>query len=96
MVILLERDSRVGMHRHPADKTEIYVILEGQLRVTYVDSGGLEKSRLFAPWGNQENLPTVSIHRDGIWHEPVAVSETVLYLEIYSGPFSKDYDVEYR
>lgn len=96
MLILLERDSRVGMHRHPANKTEIYVILEGQLRVDYVDKGEQRKSRFLAPWGNLENLPTVSIHRDGIWHEPVAVSETVLYLEIYSGPFNKDYDVEYK
>jgi len=96
MLILLERNSLVGMHRHPANKTEIYVILEGQMRVDYVDNGGRRESRLFAPWGNLENLPTVSIHRDGIWHEPVAVSETVLYLEIYSGPFNKDCDVEYR
>ena len=96
MLILLEWNSQVGMHRHPADKTEIYVILEGQMRVDYVENGGRRESRLFAPWGNLENLPTVSIHRDGIWHEPVAVSETVLYLEIYSGPFNKDNDVEYR
>ncbi len=96
MLILLEKDSVVGMHRHPEEKTEIYMVLEGQLRVDYVTGGGETGSRLLAPWGNDKNLASISIHRDGIWHEPSAVSEYVMYLEIYSGPFDKERDVEYR
>lgn len=96
MLILLERGSVVGMHRHPQQKSEIYMVLEGQLLVEYTTDGGETRSRLLGPWGNEEQLPSISIHRDGIWHEPSAVTDYVLYLEIYSGPFNKELDVEYR
>ena len=96
MLILLEKGSVVGMHRHPEHKSEIYVVLEGQLLVEYTTDGGETRSRLLGPWGNDEQLPSISIHRDGIWHEPSAVTDYVLYLEIYSGPFNKELDVQYR
>ena len=96
MLIYLERDSKVGMHKHPPEKSEIYIVLEGTLEVSYRNSGGEEEQRrTLAPWGNQLDLPTVSLHRDSIWHEPRSISEYVLYLEIYSGPFSKELDVSY-
>jgi hypothetical protein len=72
------------------------VVLEGQLLVKYTTDEGEKRSRLLGPWGNEEQLPSISIHRDGIWHEPSAVTDYVLYLEIYSGPFNKELDVEYR
>lgn len=96
MLIYLERGSDVGVHRHPLDKSEIYIVLEGTLEVSFRERNDSENlRRMLAPWGNESGLPTVSLHRDSLWHEPRAVSDYVLYLEVYSGPFSKDLDVEY-
>ena len=96
MIIYLERGSVVGRHRHPTEKTELYLVLEGRLSVEYLENGGVEtQSRVLAPWGNPEGLPSISVHRDSVWHEPKALSEYVLYLEVYSGPFEKTQDVEY-
>ena len=30
-----------------------------------------------------------------IWHQPVPISEWVIYHEVYTGPFIKEEDVEY-
>lgn len=97
MLIYLRKDSEIGQHRHPTEKAEIYVVLEGELEVRYqVTTDTPEQVRVLGAWGNTRGLPSISVHRDGVWHEPRAVSEDCLYLEIYSGPFSKDADVEYR
>lgn len=86
----------MGRHRHPTGKTELYVVLEGLLSVEYLENVDVEtQSRMLAPWGNLEGLPSISVHRDSVWHEPKALSEYVLYLEVYSGPFEKSQDVEY-
>lgn len=96
MLIYLQNGSKVGLHRHPVEKTEIYIVLEGLLEVEYRIKSDPGYSRILAPWGNKEGLDSISIHRDGIWHEPKAVTKYTLYLEIYSGPFDKKTDVEYK
>lgn len=95
MIIHLLKGSRVGMHRHPKAKSETYVVLSGKLEVRYSLPDGSEVSCKLAPWGNSETLPTIATHRDAIWHEPSAISEECVYLEIYTGPFDKKLDVEY-
>lgn len=95
MVVNLARGSVVGMHRHPREKVELYLVLSGKLEVSYISTSGAENRIVYGPWGNEDRLPSLSIHRDGIWHEPRAVSQSCTYLEVYSGPFDKLRDVEY-
>ena len=96
MLIYLQNGSKVGLHRHPVGKTEIYIVLEGILEVEYLVEGEHSNIRTLAPWGNKEGFKSISIHRDGVWHEPKAATNYTLYLEIYSGPFDKEIDVEYK
>jgi len=96
MLIFLERESVVEMHRHPSNKAEIYVVLEGQLEVSFRESEtGPEQIIILGPWGNKLGQPSLSLHRDSVWHQPKSLTPYALYLELYSGPFSKDLDVEY-
>jgi glucose-6-phosphate isomerase len=96
MLIYLEKKSVVGMHRHPAHKAEIYVVLQGRLEVRFKETGsGSEQVTVLAPWGNEAGESTISLHRDSIWHEPKSLTPYTLYLEVYSGPFDKENDVEY-
>jgi cupin fold WbuC family metalloprotein len=96
MIIYLERGSEIGLHRHPDNKSELYLVLEGELSVEYMEEGdNNRKVRVLAPWGNTKGYPSLSVHRDSVWHEPKSISDYTLYLEIYSGPFEKSGDVEY-
>jgi len=96
MIIYLERGSEIGLHRHPDSKTELYLVLEGELSVEYMEEcDSTRKVKILAPWGNLKGYPSLSVHRDSVWHEPKSISDYVLYLEIYSGPFEKSGDVEY-
>jgi glucose-6-phosphate isomerase len=95
MLILLRKGSEIGLHRHPLYKAEAYVVLEGLLGVTYQEDSGRSRIERFAPWGNTLGLPSVSLHRNGVWHEPFSISDEVVYLEFYNGPFVKEEDVEY-
>ena len=96
MIIYLERGSEIGLHRHPDSKAELYLVLEGELSVNYIEEGDNNpKERILAPWGNLKGHPSLSVHRDSVWHEPKSISDYVVYLEVYSGPFEKSNDVEY-
>lgn len=96
MIIYLERGSKIGLHKHPDSKAELYLVLEGELSVEYMEEGdNSPRERVLAPWGNSKGYPSLSVHRDSVWHEPKSISDFVLYLEVYSGPFEKSDDVEY-
>jgi len=97
MVIVLFHDSTVGLHRHPATKSETYVCLMGELEVEYEITEGETATVHLTPITSSSptELQIVS-HSGGAWHAPRSISEYCVYLEIYDGPFNKDNDVEYR
>jgi cupin fold WbuC family metalloprotein len=90
MVICLHKLSYVRPHRHPHHKSESYLVLEGEMSVAlYNELGPLE--RLIEL--NKENF----LYRmtGGWYHQPIPRSEWVIYKEVYTGPFRKDFDVVY-
>lgn len=91
MVICLHKDSYIQPHRHPAFKDEIYHVIEGALHVAfYGPTGMLTSTAMLDP----VDRPIMRI-KGSVYHEPRAVSDWVLYHEIYIGPFNKYLDVEY-
>lgn len=95
MLIVLHRDSRVDMHRHPKHKSESYHLIEGVMRVSYWDSESGKFSYFDYDSSNTEGRPLFGRHSNGIWHMPQSVTEWSVYLETYDGPFVKEKDVEY-
>ncbi len=90
MVIALHRTSYIRPHRHPVDKPESYHLIEGELEV-----------RLFRQMGVPEPSVILTAERPfcrmqgGTMHQPVALTEWVVYHEVYPGPFDKARDVIY-
>lgn len=82
MVICLHCDSYVRMHRHP--KFEAYHVMDGELLVSSSDGACTRRA----------DDPILSLPA-GVWHEPSALTEFVIYREFYCGPFDKARDVEY-
>ena len=95
MIIVLHHTSIVEMHRHPTEKFESYLILEGALKVEYEDLHGSSWNSVFS---RDTGLETsiYGRHGQGLWHKPIPLTEWVVYLETYDGPFNKELDVEYR
>lgn len=92
MVIALFRDSVIEPHRHPLHKPESYHLVEGQMNVNIFDEQG-HCIRQIEMRGDG-----IRMYRIGgnVWHQPVAVSEYVVYHEVYTGPFDKLVDVQYN
>ncbi len=94
MLIALFHDSKVGMHRHPTDKSETYIPLIGELEVDYLEADQIRTIKTNSI-NSFENLSKIVTHSFGVWHQPKSISEYCVYLEIYDGPFFKPKDVEY-
>lgn len=92
MIIAAHITTEIKPHRHPINKPESYYIIEGELRVNlfndlkeiikYIDLSAKKYPKMYRIQGN-------------IWHQPVPISEWVIYHEVYTGPFVKEIDVEY-
>lgn len=91
MVICLHKDSYIQPHRHPAFKDEVYHVMEGTLHVSFYGTTGMLTS---AAMLDPVDRPIMRIP-GMVYHEPHAVTEWVIYHEIYVGPFNKYVDVEY-
>ena len=93
MIIVAHKSTYIRAHRHPAHKSESYHILEGKMNVNiYDDSGAIRDVVRLAADGSEALMIRV---QGGTWHEPVPVTEWMVYHEVYSGPFEKSVDVEY-
>lgn len=92
MVIVAHRDSLIEAHRHPANKPESYHILEGSMLVRIFDNDGgvLREIAL-----NDHANPKMYRIAGGIWHQPIPLTEWVVYHEVFTGPFLKETDVIY-
>lgn len=94
MLIVLHRTSSIPVHRHPMQKAESYLVLEGTLAVRYFDDSGRIASTVdYVPFG-QGSGPFLGRHSRSTWHQPYAKSTWAVYLETYEGPFNKEVDVE--
>ena len=92
MIIVAHKSSNIQIHKHPINKPESYHVLEGKLLVKIFDDMGNIKL--------QEHLysnkyPRMYRIEGNIWHQPIPITEWVVYHEVATGPFDKDKDVEY-
>ena len=92
MIIVAHKDSYIEPHRHPLNKPESYHIIEGVLEVKIFSDQGQVIKNFFL--GDSSNLKIYRIEGN-IWHQPIPLSEWVIYHEVYTGPFDKDIDVTY-
>jgi cupin fold WbuC family metalloprotein len=96
MLIVLHRDSLVLPHRHPLDKAESYLVLEGALRVaTWESPHSARIDHDLTPYAPEDPGSFYWRHSKGLWHRPIALDEWAVYLEVYQGPFDKLIDVEF-
>ena len=92
MIIVAHRDSNIEAHRHPNGKAESYHVLEGALLIKIFKDGGELTSEINLA---ENEHPKMYRIEGGIWHQPVPLSEWVVYHEVFKGPFLKEEDVIY-
>lgn len=92
MIIVAHKSTVIEPHKHPVGKPESYHVLEGSLLVKiYADTGICTQ---FIILDQKSSCKFYRIKGD-VWHQPIPLSEWVVYHEVYNGPFSKDEDVLY-
>ncbi|HLA13665.1 MAG TPA: WbuC family cupin fold metalloprotein [Gemmatimonadaceae bacterium] len=93
MIVVAHKSTYIRAHRHPKHKSESYHVIEGEMEVRIFGARGelLRVVRL------RSDLRGAFMSRvtNGEWHQPVPLTEWVVYHETYSGPFEKNVDVEY-
>ncbi len=94
MLIVFHKDTFMPPHRHPEGKSESYHVVEGSMTVYFFNDEGkvIRSIEMGEAGGEKAFLYRLSCNA---WHMPVPTSECVVYHETYSGPFEKDYDVEF-
>ncbi len=92
MIIAAHISTNIPPHRHPINKPESYYIIEGKLRVNLFNK---QKKIIQFIDLSADNYPKMYRIQGNIWHQPVPISEWVIYHEVYTGPFIKEEDVEY-
>lgn len=90
MVIVMGQESYVRPHRHPRNKAESYHLMEGELLVKVFREDGT----LYKEIKMNKKTPFYRL-KGGWYHQPVPLSEWVVYHEVYPGPFVKETDVQY-
>lgn len=92
MVIVSHRTTHIEPHKHPPGKPESYHVLEGRLLVKIFNDDGCVIQSILLDQNSDCKMYRI---RGDIWHQPVPLSEWVVYHEVFHGPFSKDKDVLY-
>lgn len=93
MIIVSHRDSYMPPHRHPPGKSESYHVIEGGMIVYFFDDDGNVTRKLeMGEYG--KGLPSIYRLSEPTWHMPIPTSDWLVYHETYSGPFSRDADVQ--
>lgn len=92
MIIVAHRDTLIEAHRHPANKPESYHLVEGHLLVKiFAEDGSVLRSIELS----DHTSPKLYRIQGGVWHQPIPLSEWVVYHEVFTGPFEKETDVIY-
>lgn len=92
MIIVAHQTTIIEPHKHPAGKSESYHVLEGSLLVKIFEDSGVCRQSIAL---DQKSSCKMYRIKGDVWHQPIPLSEWVLYHEVYSGPFTKDEDVLY-
>ncbi len=92
MIIVAHKDSHLEAHRHPLHKPESYHVIEGELAVNIFSGEGEIVKRIVL---RHDAYPRMYRIQGNVWHQPVPISEWVVYHEVYTGPFDKALDVVY-
>ena len=90
MIIVVHKSSTIPVHKPPVNKPESYHVLSGKLRVRIFSSKREITNTILL---SADEDPRMYRIRGGIWHQPSAVSEWVVYHEVATGPFCKKTDV---
>ena len=94
MLIVFHQASFMSPHRHPKGKSESYHVVEGAMNVYFFnDEGQVIKNIEMGEIGSGK--PFLYRLSENIWHMPIPTTEWLVYHETYSGPFKKEYDVEF-
>ena len=94
MLIVFHKDTYMPPHRHPREKSESYHVVKGTMKVYIFDDEGkvIRSIEMGEASSGRAFIYRISCTA---WHMPVPTSEWLVYHETYSGPFEKDYDVEF-
>ena len=90
MIIVAHRDGVMEPHRHPSSKPESYHVIEGKLKVLIFNKDGSEKETFVL---SHDSHPKMYRIQGGVWHQPIPLTEWVVYHEVATGPFIKEKDV---
>jgi cupin fold WbuC family metalloprotein len=93
MVNVFLKRTYIRPHRHPDDKAESYHVIRGEMTVFVFDEHGGVERRIEMGSAEQGKVPLYRL-RSGRWHAPIPTSETVIFHEVYTGPFDRERDVE--
>ena len=92
MIIVAHKSSKLEAHRHPDNKPESYHVLEGKLKVKiFSDDGKIEYEKILSA----DVHPRMYRIHGNVWHQPIPLTEWVVYHEVATGPFDKERDVDY-
>ena len=90
MIIVAHKDGIIPPHSHPIDKPESYHVIEGVLQVSIFNNDGALKETFVL---KHDEHPKMYRIQGGVWHQPIPVTEWVIYHEVATGPFNKEKDV---
>jgi cupin fold WbuC family metalloprotein len=90
MIIHFSKDSYIRPHKH-INKTESYLILEGEVDLIYFNDDGkiIESHSLFSYKNAKENQNFYIRTSNMLFHTLYIKSDYLLMLEITNGPFNK-------
>ena len=92
MIIVAHKSSKLEAHRHPDNKPESYHVLEGELKVkVFNDDGSVQYEKILSA----KTHPKMYKINGNVWHQPIPLTEWVIYHEVATGPFIKERDVKY-
>jgi len=90
MIIVAHKDGVIPPHKHPEGKPESYHVLEGELKVLIFDEEGNKEDEFILSHNFHPKMYRI---KGGIWHQPIPITEWVVYHEVATGPFDKAQDV---
>ena len=90
MIIVAHIDGNMPPHRHPADKPESYHILDGKLQISIFNDDGSVKETFSL---SDDSHPKMYRIKGGVWHQPIPLTEWVIYHEVATGPFNREKDL---
>lgn len=94
MLIVFHKDTFMPPHRHVKGKSESWHILEGSMTAhIFNDEGKIIRSIEMEKEGSEKAF--LCRLESNAWHMQIPTSEWLVFHETRTGPFKRDYDVEF-